>query len=87
MTETLALAAFAVCVIHAVIGNAIVGFILLRRKVPLRLMWAGTPFYLYGVCKHTVPPAGRALQAFALSTNIALVLTVPSLIWFMATSR
>jgi hypothetical protein len=84
--QALSLTAFAICVVHAVIGNAIVGLILLRRKTPLRLMWVGTPFYLYGVCNRTVPPTGRALKALALSTNIALVLSIPSLIWFMATS-
>jgi hypothetical protein len=82
-----ALTAVVVCIAHAVIGNAIVGLILLHKKIPMRMMWAGTPFYLYGVCNRASPPVGTALRTFALSTNIALILTIPSLVWFSVVSK
>ena len=75
----LAMPAFVLAVLYAVIGNAIVFHVLVRRKVPLRFMWSGTPFYLYGMCNHLSPPL-PALKAFALSTNMALILAVPLLI-------
>jgi hypothetical protein len=77
----LAAIAFAVCVVYGVIGNAIVLFALVRRKTPMRLMWTGVPFYLYGLCNRSSPPVSRALTGFALSTNIALLLAIPALIW------
>jgi hypothetical protein len=78
---TLALSAFVASTAYAVIGNAVVLMVLLHRKAPLRLIWSGTPFYLYGVCNRSSPAAGRALRAFALSTNLALLLAIPSWIW------
>jgi hypothetical protein len=66
---------------YAAIGNAVVGLVLLRRKIPVRFMWSGTPFYLYGACTR-MTPRSRTLIAFALSTNISLLLAVPACIWF-----
>jgi hypothetical protein len=77
--------AFVLTVLYAVIGNAIVFLILAQRKVPLRFMWAGTPLYLYGMCKRLSPPM-PILKAFALSTNISLLLAVPLLIWSQVAS-
>jgi hypothetical protein len=83
---TLALSIFAASIAYAAIGNTAVLLILLGRKIPLRFIWAGTPFYLYGLCNRATPPTSRALRAFALSTNIALLLAIPSWIWFEAVS-
>jgi hypothetical protein len=77
---SLALLAFVLTVLYAVVGNTMVLLILIRRKAPLRFMWSGTPFYLYGMCNRLSPPS-PALKAFALSTNIALIVAVPLLIW------
>ena len=71
---------FAVCTAYAVIGNALVLLLLLRRKAPVQMMRSGTPLYLYGVCLSL--PRARMLRAFALSTNIALAIGVSALIWF-----
>jgi hypothetical protein len=84
--STIATSAFALFAAYAAIGNTIVLIILIRRRIPLSLMWAGVPFYLYGVCNHSSPPATRALTAFALSTNISALLAIPTLIWFEAIS-
>ena len=75
-----AMTVFATCIAYAVIGNAIVLVVLLRRKTPLRTMRGGTPLYLYGVCSSL--PNHRALTAFALSTNVALLIGISALIWF-----
>lgn len=80
--KSLAAIAFASCVTYSVVGNALVLLVLIRRKTPLRFMWAGTPFYLYGICNRSTPPTSRALRGFALSTNIALFLAIPSWICF-----
>ena len=82
----LAMSASVLAVLYAVIGNGIVFLFLARRKVPLRFMWSGTPFYLYGVCKRLSPPM-PALKAFALSTNIALLLAFPLLVWTQISGR
>jgi hypothetical protein len=73
--------AFTGTVAYAVIGNAAVYVILVRRKVPVRFLWAGTPGYLYGVCCRAAPTIPRILRIFALSTNIAVLLAIPSWIW------
>jgi hypothetical protein len=76
--ESLATIAVALSVTYSVIGNAVVLLMLIRRRTPLRFLWAGTPFYLYGICNRANPPTSRALRGFALSTNIALLLAIPS---------
>lgn len=75
------LVVFAACIIYAVVGNAIVLLVLVCRKTPLQWIWAGMPFYLYGICNRSSRPAARATIAFALSTNIAALLMVPAAIW------
>jgi hypothetical protein len=70
-------AALAFAVAYAVIGNAVVGLILARRKASISFWRAGLPFYLYGVCNRLTPPTSRALRGFALSTNIAGILAIP----------
>jgi hypothetical protein len=72
--------AFAGSVAYAVLGNVAVYIILASRKVPVRFGWAGTPFYLYRVCAQA-SPAMPCLRTFALSTNIAALLAIPSWIW------
>lgn len=86
MRDVVPVIAFAECVIYAVVGNAVVFLTLTWRRTPLRWVWAGMPFYLYGICNHASPPAGRALTAFALSTNIAALLAVPAAIWLVMVS-
>jgi hypothetical protein len=65
---------------YAVLRNVAVYIILASRKVPMRFGWAGTPFYLYRVCAQASPAMPR-LRTFALSTNIAALLAIPSWIW------
>jgi hypothetical protein len=77
--------AFAASVVYAAAGNAIMVRILSRRRIPFRSVWAGTPFYLYGVCIR-MTPASRALRAFALSTDVAFVLALPVGAWLMIAS-
>ena len=84
--RTLALSIFAASIACAAIGNAAVLLVLIVRKIPLRFIWAGAPFYLYRVCNRATPPTSRALRAFALSTNIAFLLAIPTWIWFEAVS-
>jgi hypothetical protein len=83
--SSLAAITFAVCIVYATIGNAAVLLILIRRRTTLRFMWAGAPFYLYRICNQASPPA-RVLTVFALSTNVALLLAIPALIWLEAIS-
>jgi hypothetical protein len=73
--------AFVATIVYAVIGNAAVYIILVRKKIPVRFLWAGTPGYLYGVCCRATPPMPRILRMFALSTNIVLLLAIASGIW------
>jgi len=75
-------AAFAFAVLYAVIGNAVVLLILVHRKAPIRFWRSSLPFYLYGVCNRSTPPTSRALRGFALSTNIAAILAIPSWLCF-----
>ena len=77
---------FAICIAYGAIGNAVVLLILRRRKMPLRLIWSGTPFYLYGVCNRSSPPVGKVLTGVALSTNIALLAAIPALIWMQVST-
>lgn len=67
---------FAFCGIYAVLGNVIVYFVLIRRKVPLRSIWAGTPGYLYHICLRERVIVSTRLRRFALSTNIAFLIAV-----------
>jgi hypothetical protein len=69
---------FALSITYAVVGNVVVLLILIRRRTPFRFIWAGTPLYLYGICNRSTPPTSRALTGFALSTNIALFVAIPS---------
>jgi hypothetical protein len=71
--------------IYAVLGNAIVFALLQRRNIRLSFFRSGNPLYLYRVCRDVDPPVPRALTRFALSVNIALLLAIPSGIWFAAT--
>jgi hypothetical protein len=81
----LAVSAFLVAALYGIFGNVIVWLMLTHRKVPLRFIWSGAPFYLYRVCNRMSPPS-PTLKAFALSTNVALILAVPLLIWVFAAS-
>jgi hypothetical protein len=62
---------FTLSVLYAVLGNAIVYLILIRRKARMSTMWAGTPGYLYRVCVNEPTIVGPRLRRFAFSTNIA----------------
>jgi len=66
---------FAMSVVYAVIGNAVVYVVLLRRKVPIRAIWAGVPTYLYRACANADSKVGTALRRFALSTDVALAIS------------
>ncbi len=77
--------AFAASVIYAAGGNAIIARMLSRRGIPFRSVWAGTPFYLYGVCLR-MTPGDRGLRAFALSTDAAFVLAFTLCAWLMLLS-
>jgi hypothetical protein len=67
---------FAFSCLYAVLGNIVVYFILIRRKVPLRFIWAGTPGYLYRICSKERTIVGDRLRLFALSTNIAFLVAM-----------
>jgi hypothetical protein len=62
--------------LYAVLGNIIVYFILIRRKVTLRSIWAGTPGYLYRICVKERAIVGSRLRRFAFSTNIAFLVAM-----------
>jgi hypothetical protein len=66
-------AALVAAVVTAVFGNALVYVLLSRRGVPIRFMWAGTPFYLYKLCVRAQPPVRRSLCRLALVTNVAFI--------------
>jgi len=74
--------AFAATVVYAAGGNATIARTLLRRRIPFRSVWAGTPFYLYGVCLR-MTRADRGLRAFALSTDAAFILAFAQCAWLM----
>ncbi len=74
--------AFAASIVYAAGGNAIIARMLLRRRIPFRSVWAGTPFYLYSVCMR-MTPADRGLRAFALSTDAAFLLAFAFCAWLM----
>jgi len=75
IVRNLLMVLFAMGVVYAVVGNAVVYVVLLRRKVPVRAIWAGVPSYLYRVCANADPKVGAGLRRFALSTDVALVLS------------
>ncbi len=71
--STVLIFAFALSVLYAVLGNAIVYCILVRRGVPVRFLWAGAPGYLYRVCAEATPSVGMHLRRVAYSTNVAFL--------------
>ena len=75
IVRNLIMVLFALGVVYAVIGNAVVYVVLLRRKVPVRSIWAGVPTYLYRVCATADSKVGTALRRFALSTDVALAIS------------
>jgi len=85
--NALAVGVFVITVAYTVIGSALVLLVLLHRKIPVRIMRAGMPFHLYGVCNRSTPATGRFLRALALSTDVSLLLAIPSCIWFAATMK
>jgi hypothetical protein len=72
---------FALSVAYAVFGNVAVYVALARRKVPMRLMWSGTPGYLYRVCVQS-SAVSIGLRRFAFSVNVAFVIAILSGILF-----
>lgn len=66
---------FVFSVAYAVLGNVAVYVILARREVPIRFMWAGTPTYLYRLCRQS-PAVGVALRRFAASTDVAFLVAM-----------
>jgi hypothetical protein len=75
IVRNLIMVLFALSVVYAVIGNAVVYVVLLRRKVPVRSIWAGVPTYLYRVCANADSKVGTALRRLALSTDVALAIS------------
>jgi len=75
IVRNLIMVLFALSVVYAVIGNAVVYVVLLRRKVPIRAIWAGVPTYLYRACANADSKVGTALRRFALSTDVALAIS------------
>ena len=71
---------FVLSIVYAVLGNVVVYLILSRRKVPMRSMWAGTPTYLYRVCRQS-PVVGVVLCRFVASTNVAFIVAMLLLIF------
>jgi hypothetical protein len=67
---------FSFYVLYAVLGNIIVYFILIHRKVPLRSIWAGTPAYLYRICVRERTLVGDSLRRFAFTTNVAFLVAM-----------
>jgi hypothetical protein len=67
------MAAFVAAVAFAAIGNAIAYILLVRRHLPVRFIWAGTPFYLYRICVRSNPPVPTLLRWFTLATNVAFI--------------
>jgi hypothetical protein len=67
---------FALSIAYAVIGNVVVYVILIRRKVPVRFLWAGTPGYLYRICANQSGLVSSGLRKFALSTNILFLVGI-----------
>jgi hypothetical protein len=70
------MALFALSVLFCVLGNAVVYVLLRSRGVPASFTWAGTPFYLYGLCNRAQPPVPPFLRRLALATNLAFVLAL-----------
>ena len=68
--------AFAICVAYAVLGNAAVYVVLLRRQVPVRALWAGTPGYLYRTCVDNPHTVSVAVRRVAFSTIIAFLIAM-----------
>ena len=75
--------AFAVSALYAVVGNAAVAWVLIRRSVPVRFLWSGTPGYLYRICAENTTTVGKYLRRFAFSTNVAFLVAAAIGLYFM----
>jgi hypothetical protein len=64
---------FVAAVLTAVVGNVIVYVLLARRGIPIRFVWAGTPFYLYKLSVRAQPPVRPSISHLALATNVAWI--------------
>jgi hypothetical protein len=62
--------------VYAIFGNIAIYFILVRRGIPVRTIWAGTPTYLYRICVKASPPVGQRLRRFAFSTDVAFLVAM-----------
>ena len=74
--STVLIVAFGLSVLYAVLGNVVVYWLLVRRRVAVRFFWSGTPGYLYRVCAQATPSVGIHLRRFAYSTNVAFLAAV-----------
>jgi hypothetical protein len=70
------MAGFVLSVLFAVLSNLAVYTLLIRRHVPLRHLWAGTPGYLYRVCLRFEPDVGVGIRQLALFSGIAFALAI-----------
>ena len=74
--EPVLIVPFILCVLLAVFGNLFVYFALLRARVPLRHLWAGTPGYLYRVCLGAKSTVNSRIRRLALTSSVAFVLAL-----------
>ena len=65
---------FVASVLLAVFGNLIVYVRLVRRGIPVRFVWAGTPGYLYRTALRVDPAVAASVRALALVSVISFFL-------------
>jgi hypothetical protein len=66
---------FGLSILAGVLGNFFVYLALVRRGVPVRHLWAGTPGYMYRVCVRNESVIGVPIRRMAFGSHIALVLS------------
>lgn len=85
MTDVAA-SVFAISTLYAGLADSVVYALLVRRGAKPRILWAGTPGYLYRVCARSGPLVGAGLRRLALSAGVASLAAIASGIWFVAVS-
>jgi hypothetical protein len=62
---------------YAGFGNIAAYLIMNHRDVPMKSIWAGTPGYLYRVCRTSDVEAGSAAKFLALTSSLAFLIGFP----------
>ena len=67
---------FSLAGMYAVLGNLAAYSMLASRGVPVRLLFAGVPGYLYQACAGAGPSVSSDLRRFCFSLNVAFLIAL-----------